>query len=162
MALGSKHVTNMPAVTNAMVEQYRRDGFLVMRNMVTGGETERLKRGVLQICRNETESTFRGQIFEPPASDQEALRRYLAVHAPDKLSDTIGQFVRHHGPMHAVLRRLMGSADIRYYSTMLFIKSPGDPGHNTHQDEFYIPTQNHSLTTTWVPLGLSPIVTSQF
>ena len=51
-----------------------------------------------------------------------------------------------------VLRQLIGSALIKHYSTMLFIKSPGDPGHAVHQDEFYIPTQDQSLASTWVSL----------
>ena len=46
----------------------------------------------------------------------------------------------------------MGSPLIKHYSTMLFIKSPGDPGHAAHQDEYYIPTLDQSLASTWVPL----------
>ena len=35
---------------------------------------------------------------------------------------------------------------------MLFIKSEGKPGQAWHQDEFFIPTRDRSLTAVWIAL----------
>ena len=90
------------AVTEQMRRAYERDGFVVVRQLLPHHQTTTLKDAVLRICRNETKLTFKGQDFSAPGSDREALTRYLAVHAPDKLSDEIRDFVQSYGPMQQV------------------------------------------------------------
>ena len=36
--------------------------------------------------------------------------------------------------------------------SMLFVKAPGKPGQSWHQDEYYIPTRDRSLTGAWIAL----------
>ena len=88
-----------------MRRAYERDGYVVVRQLLSSEQTIELKAAVLAICRNETSGrTFKGQDFSTPASDREALERYLAVHAPDKLSDKIKEFVKSYEPMQQVRR----------------------------------------------------------
>lgn len=35
---------------------------------------------------------------------------------------------------------------------MLFVKAPGKPGQSWHQDEFFIPTRDMSLTGVWIAI----------
>jgi ectoine hydroxylase-related dioxygenase (phytanoyl-CoA dioxygenase family) len=35
---------------------------------------------------------------------------------------------------------------------MLFVKGPGKPGQSWHQDEYYIPTRDRSLTGVWIAI----------
>ena len=91
------------AVTEEMRRAYERDGYVVVRQLLGSEQTTQLQDAVLAICRNETSGrTFKGQDFSTPTSDREALERYLAVHAPDKLSDEIKEFVKSYEPMQQV------------------------------------------------------------
>ena len=35
---------------------------------------------------------------------------------------------------------------------MYFVKGPGMPGNNWHQDEYAIPTRDRSLTAAWIAI----------
>ena len=87
-----------------MRRAYERDGFVVVRQLLPSAQTSELREAVLAICRNETPHVFKGQDFSTPGSDREALERYLAVHAPDKLSDEIKEFVKNYEPLQQVRR----------------------------------------------------------
>lgn len=132
--------------------RYEKDGYLVMEGLMKPEEVELLRQETLKICRNETSATFFGRIEAPPSSDQEALDRYLCVHFPHKISEPIKEIVAHHEPTNAVLRALIGSPNVKACQSMLFVKPPGDPGQAWHQDEYFIPTEDHSLTANWIPL----------
>ena len=49
------------------------------------------------------------------------------------------------------LVRVVGP-NVKAMQSMLFIKSEGKPGQAWHQDEFFIPTRNRSLTAVWIAL----------
>ena len=42
--------------------------------------------------------------------------------------------------------------NVKAMQSMLFIKSEGKPGQAWHQDEFFIPTRDRSLTAVWIAL----------
>lgn len=42
--------------------------------------------------------------------------------------------------------------NVKCMQSMLFMKSEGKPGQAWHQDEFFIPTRDRSLTATWIAL----------
>ncbi len=42
--------------------------------------------------------------------------------------------------------------DVKAMQSMLFVKAEGKPGQAWHQDEFFIPTRDRSLTAIWVAL----------
>merc|ERR1712060_323182 len=42
--------------------------------------------------------------------------------------------------------------NVKLIQTMMFLKGPGQPGQNWHQDEYYIPTRDKSLTGVWVAI----------
>jgi phytanoyl-CoA hydroxylase len=42
--------------------------------------------------------------------------------------------------------------DVKAMQSMLFIKAEGKPGQAWHQDEFFIPTRDRSLTAAWIAL----------
>ena len=51
-----------------------------------------------------------------------------------------------------VLTQLIGP-DIKAMQSMLFIKAEGKPGQAWHQDEYFIPTRDRSLTAAWIAAG---------
>lgn len=44
------------------------------------------------------------------------------------------------------------SPNVKCLQTMLFMKAPGKKGQAWHQDEYYIPTRDRSLTGLWIAL----------
>jgi ectoine hydroxylase-related dioxygenase (phytanoyl-CoA dioxygenase family) len=54
-----------------------------------------------------------------------------------------------HPVVVAVLTRVIGP-DVKAMQSMLFIKGEGKPGQAWHQDEFFIPTRDRSLTAAWI------------
>uniref|UniRef100_UPI00066E18E7 phytanoyl-CoA dioxygenase family protein n=1 Tax=Streptomyces sp. SBT349 TaxID=1580539 RepID=UPI00066E18E7 len=82
--------------------------------------------------------------------DDEALRRYLCVHYPHKLSALIRATMRHPAIVEP-LTRVIGP-NVKSMQSMLFIKAEGKPGQAWHQDEMFIPTRDRSLTAAWIAL----------
>src|SRR4030066_167370 len=56
---------------------------------------------------------------------------------------------------HAGVVAALGAAvgpNVKCMQSMLFIKGPGKPGQEWHQDEFFIPTRDRSLCGVWIAL----------
>ena len=50
-----------------------------------------------------------------------------------------------------VLTNVIGP-NVKAMQSMLFIKAEGKPGQAWHQDEYFIPTRDRSLTAVWIAL----------
>ncbi|MCG3199695.1 MAG: hypothetical protein GHCLOJNM_04219 [bacterium] len=136
------------------VSAYQQNGFLVLEGLISPEELEELRRDAIRICRGE----YPCEQIEPlPAdlTDEEAISRFLCIHQPHKLSPVMRRAVAH--PRIAeVLSRLIGP-NVKCMQSMLFIKPPRHPGQAWHQDEFYIPTRDRSLTGGWIALDEATI-----
>jgi phytanoyl-CoA hydroxylase len=84
------------------------------------------------------------------AEPDDVLRRFLCIHFPHKLSPEIFEQMRHPRIVQA-LQAVLGP-NIKSMQSMLFIKAEGKPGQAWHQDEFFIPTRDRSLTAAWTAL----------
>ncbi|MBO0702948.1 MAG: phytanoyl-CoA dioxygenase family protein, partial [Candidatus Dormibacteraeota bacterium] len=78
------------------------------------------------------------------------LRRYLCIHMPHKVSRVMLEVMRHPKAAEA-LTQVIGP-DVKAMQSMLFIKAEGKPGQAWHQDEYFIPTRDRSLTAIWIAL----------
>jgi ectoine hydroxylase-related dioxygenase (phytanoyl-CoA dioxygenase family) len=78
------------------------------------------------------------------------MRRYLCIHFPHKLSDVMRSAMRNPVIVDA-LTRVIGP-NVKCMQSMLFIKAAGKPGQAWHQDEYFIPTRDRSLTAAWIAL----------
>jgi len=56
-----------------------------------------------------------------------------------------------HPPVVAALTEVIGP-DVKAMQSMLFTKGEGKPGQAWHQDEYFIPTRDRSLTAAWIAL----------
>ena len=81
---------------------------------------------------------------------EEVLRRYLCIHYPHKLSAAAERAL--HAPKIVDALTSVIGPNVKAMQSMLFIKSEGKPGQAWHQDEFFIPTRDRSLTATWIAL----------
>jgi ectoine hydroxylase-related dioxygenase (phytanoyl-CoA dioxygenase family) len=135
---------------NNYQELYHRDGYLVVPGLFDTSEIQALKTETAAIFRGE-----RGKIegllpIGNNDTDEDVLRRYVAIHFPHKLSTHIKEVLGHPGVIQ-VLRDIV-SPNLKAMQSMLFVKGPGKAGQAWHQDEYYIPTRDRSLVGVWIAI----------
>ena len=132
------------------MDNYERDGYVVVPGVLSGAEVAALRAETVALCRS-TRGPVEGIV---PAGAEEpdgaVIRRYLCIHHPHKLSAAIAA-VLSHPALVPLLRRIVGP-DVKAMQSMLFIKADGKPGQAWHQDEHFIPTRDRSLTAAWIAL----------
>lgn len=140
----------MSIISDADVNSYHDNGYLVVPGLVNPEGVEVLRRDATRVCRGEyPHEALRPS--DPGESDDDVLARYLCIHQPHKISPVLLETGVKHAGMAAVLDRLIGP-DVKCMQSMLFIKPPGFQGQGWHQDEIYIPTRDRSLTGGWIAL----------
>ena len=160
--------TIFDAVTPDFVEHYRSQGFALLGGALSVDEVAAVNAEALRICRGDLGTIDTGHtersVTEAPGpatpddrvpdghalSDEDVMRRYLCVHYPHKLS-TVALDALQHPRIVSALTAVIGP-NVKAMQSMLFIKSEGKPGQAWHQDEFFIPTRDRSLTAVWIAL----------
>lgn len=136
------------SATSAFADHYREHGFALL-DALTSDEVTELNAEALRICRGDL-----GQIdeerFSDDESDEAVLRRYLCIHYPHKLSEVAARALANPRVVAALVAVI--GPNVKAMQSMLFIKSDGKPGQAWHQDEYFIPTRDRSLTAVWVAL----------
>ena len=138
------------AVTQAEVESFRENGYLVVKTALSRDEIEELRRDTVAICRGEHGPVRGIQPHAADSSDDEVMRNYLCIHFPHKISPTMAKYLAH-PVITDVLTRIIGP-NVKCMQSMLFIKAAGKPGQAWHQDEDFIPTRDRTLTGAWMAL----------
>jgi ectoine hydroxylase-related dioxygenase (phytanoyl-CoA dioxygenase family) len=96
--------------------------------------------------------------MEPPRpgeTDDDIQARTLCIHFPHKLSELMRRTLAHPKIVHH-LTEIIGP-NVKCMQSMLFVKAAGKPGQAWHQDEFYIPTRDRSLTAAWIALDRATV-----
>lgn len=137
-------------MNEAAVRSYHEQGFLVVENALSGAEVDALNHEAASICRGD-----RGDIrgitpAEAEDTDVDVMRRYLCIHFPHKISTSMYGTLAHPSIVD-VLTSVIGP-NVKCMQSMLFIKASGKPGQAWHQDEYFIPTRDRSLTGAWMAL----------
>jgi phytanoyl-CoA hydroxylase len=130
------------------LDHYRRDGFAVIEDFLSPEGLAVLRAETTHICRNELLQSTDGVV--PDMSDMEVLREFLCIHFPHKLSPIMLDLISHPRAV-ANLVEIIG-ADVKAMQSMMFVKAEGKPGQAWHQDEYFIPTRDRSLTAVWIAL----------
>ncbi len=141
---------NMGQVSPDNIVFYSRYGYLIANDLLTTNEIGALKK--------ETAAIFKGKCGQidgllPVAhneSDEEVLKRYVAIHFPHKISKVIYDFLFE--PKIIEVLQAIVSVNLKCMQSMLFVKSPGKAGQSWHQDEYYIPTRDKSLVGVWIAI----------
>jgi len=133
-----------------LVELYQKQGFLVVPDLIEQDRIQELKKETIAIFRGD-----RGKIAglieaSEGASDEEILRKYVAIHFPHKLSNYLYEFL-FQKEIIEVLSEIV-SPNLKCMQSMLFVKAPGKKGQAWHQDEYYIPTRDKSLIGAWIAI----------
>jgi ectoine hydroxylase-related dioxygenase (phytanoyl-CoA dioxygenase family) len=147
--------------------RFRRDGFLVVRGLVSPEEvvelrhhTDDLMQGNLpQQTKQMPERDLSNdhgvtvQALEaPPAhlSPTEKAQYFLRIHMLHRKLQLHERYMLHPRVLD-VLEVLIGP-DVLAMQTMLFLKPPGKPGQGWHQDSYYIPTHPDTLCGAWIAI----------
>lgn len=135
---------------NTDITAYKELGYVVVPDLFTAEEIATLKKETADIFRGKR-GVIEGMLdTEEGMSDEEVLKQYVAIHFPHKLSPVIYEYLFHHR-ITEVLTKII-SPNVKCMQSMLFVKGPGKAGQSWHQDEFYIPTRDRSLTGVWIAI----------
>lgn len=147
--------------------RFRRDGFLVVRNLVPASEIEELRQHTEDLMQGRLPQqkqpmaprdpgkdhgvTVQG-LEAPPAhlSPAEKAQYFLRIHMLHRKLELHERYLLHPRVLD-VLEVLIGP-DVLAMQTMLFLKPPGKPGQGWHQDSYYIPTHPDSLCGAWIAI----------
>jgi ectoine hydroxylase-related dioxygenase (phytanoyl-CoA dioxygenase family) len=129
---------------------YKENGFLVVENCISPEGVAELREETTAVCRGERGALNGITGTTAEETDADVLKRYLCIHFPHKVSETMRGYVAH--PAYVdVLTRIIGP-NVKCMQSMLFIKASGKPGQAWHQDEYFIPTRDRSLTGGWLAM----------
>ena len=146
---GTNFITKTTKAPNGSLRDfYKENGYLVVPDALSEAELAELRAEATRICRGE-----RGDVkgFMPGVageSEEETLRRYLCIHFPNKISETMLKYLST-PKMVETLTEIIGP-DVKCMQSMLFIKATDKPGQAWHQDEDFIPTRDNSLVGGWI------------
>lgn len=129
---------------------YHEMGYLIVHDALTADELDELRDEATRVCRGDLGDIRGVTPADPDESDDDVLRRYLCIHFPHKLSDVMLRYLSHPAIVE-VLTKVIGP-DVKCMQSMLFIKASGKPGQAWHQDEYFIPTRDRSLTGAWIAM----------
>lgn len=147
---GRVDATKQPFITEEHQNFYQDNGYLVVENALDTKEVAELNRDAVAICRGHY-GHYKGWLGPHDGqSDDEVLTQYLCIHFPHKFSTKMYRYLSSDA-MVETLTHVIGP-NVKCMQSMLFIKSAGKPGQAWHQDEFYIPTRDRSLTGGWIAL----------
>lgn len=139
-----------PEITEDHVDDFRRDGFLAVPDALSPQEIEELRADTVAICRGQWGDVGNLPEFDASESDEDIQRQVLCIHQIHKISPIMHRYLSQR-TMVDVLSKII-SPNVKCMQSMLFIKAAGKPGQAWHQDEFYIPTRDRSLTGGWIAL----------
>ncbi|MET1007003.1 MAG: phytanoyl-CoA dioxygenase family protein [Propionibacteriaceae bacterium] len=137
------------AVTPELVDYFHENGFALLRDALSPDEVAEINEEALRLCRGDL-GTIADTSFADDNSDEAVLRRYLCIHYPHKMSDVALRALQNQRIVDALVGVI--GPNVKAMQSMLFIKSEGKPGQAWHQDEFFIPTRDRSLTAVWIAL----------
>ncbi|MEQ7010473.1 phytanoyl-CoA dioxygenase family protein [Actinopolymorpha sp. B17G11] len=137
-------------VSDALIEQVREDGFAVLAGALSPAEVAEINAEAARLCRGDLGEISGVEAADADESDADVMRRYLCIHFPNKLSKVIQRSL-HHPRIVDALTKVIGP-NVKCMQSMLFMKAEGKPGQAWHQDEFFIPTRDRSLTAAWIAL----------
>jgi ectoine hydroxylase-related dioxygenase (phytanoyl-CoA dioxygenase family) len=137
-------------ISQENVSFYAEYGYLVAPGLLSGSEIEELKKETTAIFRGERGYVEGMLAVKENESDNDMLKKYVAIHFPHKISPVIYSYLSHQKIVSVLISIV--SPNVKCMQSMLFVKGPGKAGQSWHQDEYYIPTRDRSLTGAWIAI----------
>lgn len=159
-----------------MQSYYKENGFVVAKNLFNNDQVQEIKSEMARIVTGQrstllddpsTEVKINGidpkfiekyknkdinNALSQKEIENEIYSQFYCIHFPHKISDIVLKYSAEHDITNSILECVMDTMDIKMIQTMMFFKGPGHVGQNWHQDEYYIPTRDTSLTGVWIAI----------
>ncbi|MFN8445227.1 MAG: phytanoyl-CoA dioxygenase family protein [Caldilineaceae bacterium] len=129
-------------------KSYWRNGYLIVRNLVTQADVDVMKQFATGLLHGEIEIPG----VPPPASQQpqDLYSRFSRIHMLHRQFEVPERYLLYPSVLD-VLQALIGP-DVMALQTMLFLNPPGRGGQGWHQDAYYITTYPETLIGVWIAL----------
>lgn len=136
---------DVPELSTEDRERFRREGHLLLSNVLGNAEVLAMRAVVLDI--------IGGKAPIQPVSDEGGMYRgafdqYLNL----GLSHPHVATLTHEPRLARIAGALMESRGVRLFNEDLFVKSPGAGVTPWHQDASVLPLEGHRMVTAWIPL----------
>jgi len=136
-------------ISKENIKYYTKKGVLIAESLFDKSEIVSLMDESIKILRSK-KGSFKGILPHQNKNDLEVFSQYSAIHFPHKMSKLIKSYASDNR-VASILSRVV-SNNVKCMQTMLFIKAPGKLGQSWHQDEYFIPTRDKSLTGAWIAI----------
>ncbi|HEX8550940.1 MAG TPA: phytanoyl-CoA dioxygenase family protein [Abditibacteriaceae bacterium] len=140
-------------LTNEQKEQFERDGYLIVRGLISREEAVQLRDHFMDLHAQGPK-----QGFDPKSADEadsDVLRMYPRFMHPHRVDDLSMKWMLD-ARFEGVLRDLFGEQPVAAQS-MFYYKPAGARGQALHQDNFYLEVAPGSCMAAWVALDeISP------
>ncbi len=136
-------------LTSEQLQQYERDGYLIVRGLFSVEEIAHLRDHFMEIhARGPIPGFFDPLTVEESKGD--ILRQYPRIMHPHRFDELSKKYMLD-ARLESVLRGLFGEEPLASQS-MLYFKPPGARGQALHQDNFYLQVSPGTCMAAWVPL----------
>ncbi len=138
-------------ITNEQLQQFQRDGFLVVRGLINAEETQFLIEHFMKLHESGVEGALEG--YKAPRwedSDGDILKHFPRVMHPHNWDEVSMKFMLD-ARFHAVLKGLF-EGEVLAAQSMFYFKPPGARGQALHQDNFYLKVAPGNCMAAWLSL----------
>ena len=104
-----------------LAQHYEREGYVLLEGALSPEGVEEISDEALSVCKGERGEIQGWSSPDPSDSDDEVLKRYLAIHFPHKFSELIHKSLFHPRIVDA-LTTVIGP-NVKAVQSMLFIKA---------------------------------------
>ena len=139
------------ALTDAQIAQFRRDGYIKLKDVFTLDELERYRHEITRLVK---ELNTQHLPMEQRGTYQKAFLQIMNLwtHSPLVKEFVLGK------RLGRIATELMGTRGVRLYHDQALYKEAGGGHTPWHVDQFYWPLSNENTVTAWVPLHPVPLV----
>ena len=140
-------------LTVELTRQYEEDGYIVVENLFSREEVDRLGRRIDEVCAGKTDFPDRDMEWEPDMTEAGVPRlrhmRHIRKLHNGVLHDQVFRDFAGDPRILNVAEALIGH-DIKLFGDQLFIKPPGGIEKTYHQDSPYFKIEPMALVSGWI------------
>lgn len=129
----------------SIADDYRRDGAVVLRNVVSAAEIDLLRRGIDHVMEHPSERSHVASSPDDPGNFIEDFCRWRDI-------DEFAEFISR-SPLGSVAGELMQSKAVVHYHDHVLVKEPGTRQRTPwHQDQPYYDVEGQQNVSFWIPV----------
>ena len=137
-------------LSEEQVAQYRRDGFIVVENLLSEPDLDTIRKRIVDIAEGRTDFPEKYMEFEPDADRTRHLDNFRKLNHCAEFDQVFLDHARNPGILD-VVESLIGP-DIKLMGDQFFLKPPGGVEKTYHQDSPYFTIEPMDLTSSWAAM----------